>query len=195
MSRKYQLQRRAERQEQTRQRIVDAAIQLHQTVGGTATISAIAELAGVERLTVYRHFPDERALLTACTGHYLQCNPPPDATPWQAIENPETRFRLGLREVYAYHRRTEPMFVQAQREMDVNPLLGELLAAYYAYWAHLGNILAEAWQPSPPAAPLLHAAIAHALSFPTWRSLVHDQHLNDEDAIELMVVMVRCLGS
>src|SRR5438552_15155801 len=79
MARKYQLKRRAERQEETRQRIVEATIALHQTVGGAgATISAIAARAGVERPTVYRHFPDERALLTACTGHYLALNPPPD---------------------------------------------------------------------------------------------------------------------
>ncbi|MCI0398389.1 MAG: TetR/AcrR family transcriptional regulator [Chloroflexi bacterium] len=194
MPRKYQLKRRAERQEETRQRIIDAAIQLHQTAGGAATISAIAKLAGVERLTLYRHFPDEQTLLRACTGHYLACNPPPDPAAWQEVEDAEEHLRIGLRAVYAYHRRTEPMFVQATRELEVNPVLGEVLAPYFAYWAHLAEVLAEVWQPQEAARSLVHAAIGHALSFTTWRSLVRDQGLDDAAVIELMVAMVRCLG-
>ena len=89
MSRKYQLNKRAERQQETRRRIEAAAIALHEEVGGVAaTITAIAERAGVSRLTVYRHFPDERSLLTACTGTYLAANPPPDPRDWARIPDP-----------------------------------------------------------------------------------------------------------
>ena len=86
MPRRYALKRRADRQNETRQRIVEATVHLHQTIGGAkTTISAIAEKAGVERLTVYRHFPDEKTLFTACTSHYLALNPPPDPAAWEKI--------------------------------------------------------------------------------------------------------------
>src|SRR6185503_16815167 len=108
--RKYQLKRRAERQEETRQRILDATVALHERAGvpGT-TISAVAEQAGVERLTVYRHFPDEAALLTAATDYYLAAHPPPDPLAWRDIADPVLRLRAGLTAAYAYHQQTEGM--------------------------------------------------------------------------------------
>ncbi len=106
MTRKYDMKRRAKRQEETRQRIVEATVELHKTVGmARTTISAIAEKAGVERLTVYRHFPDERALFSACSGHWNAANPPPDPASWTQVADPEERLRSALSEVYAYHRR------------------------------------------------------------------------------------------
>ena len=118
MPRKYELRRRAERQEETRQRIVEATVALHETLGAArTTISDIAARAGVERATVYRHFPDERALLTACSGHYVARHPRPDPAPWIEIADPETRLRAALAEVYAYHRRTERMTDRAIRDL------------------------------------------------------------------------------
>src|SRR5215469_2787592 len=108
MARKYQLHQRAQRQAETRQRIIDAAVELHTTLGpAQTTVSAIAERAGVERPTFYRHFPDEHALLTACSSHYLVTHPLPDPTSWGLIADPQTRLRRALAEVYAYYRRTE----------------------------------------------------------------------------------------
>jgi AcrR family transcriptional regulator len=193
MPRTYQLKQRAERQEATRQRIVEATVELHQTVGGTqATISAIAERAGVERLTVYRHFPDERSLLTACTGHYLAQHPPPDPTRWQQLVEPEDRLRTGLTEVYAFHRRTEPMFAHAIHDMEDMPILRELMAPMFAHWTLMRDILARGWDGNAEQRTLVLAAIAHALDFSTWRSLARVQGLGDADAVDLMVGMVRC---
>jgi AcrR family transcriptional regulator len=193
VARKYELKRRAERQEATRQRIVEAAVELHQTVGGAqATISAIAARAGVERLTVYRHFPDERALVTACTGHYLAQHPLPDPTPWQQVDEPEDRFRTGLAEVYAYHRRTEQMFTHAAHDMEDVPVLRELLAPMFAHWRRMRDILARGWGDDPQPHAQVLAAIGHALDFRTWRSLVREQGLDDAQAVELMVGMVQC---
>src|SRR5918992_92628 len=110
MARKYDMRRRAKRQEETRQRITEATVELHEALGpAKTTISAIAEKAGVQRLTVYRHFPDERALFSACRGHYMSINPPPDPTPWAGISDPEVRLKRALAEVYVFYRRTEPM--------------------------------------------------------------------------------------
>src|SRR5918997_5277074 len=127
MTRKYDMKRRAERQEETRRRIVEATVELHQTVGmARTTISAIAEKAGVQRLTVYRHFPDERALFYACTGHWRAANPPPDPGSWSQIADPHARLRLALGEVYAFHRRTEPMISNVVRDAQVHPLTREM---------------------------------------------------------------------
>ena len=196
MPRKYELQRRAQRQEETRQRIIEAAVQLHQTVGGArATVSAIAELAGVERLTVYRHFPDERALALACTSHYQAANPPPDPGPWQTLADPEQRLRRALGEIYAYHRRTEQMTIHALRDAEEVPVLREILAPYFAYWDHVREVLASAWKAdAADCVQRRRAAIGHAISFYTWRSLVREQGLQDAEAVEVMIGMVRCLA-
>ena len=83
MARPYQLKRRAERQEMTRRRIIEAAIELHQTIGPAATtVSEIAERAQVGRVTVYRHFPDELTLARACSGLYFTRHPAPDPDRW-----------------------------------------------------------------------------------------------------------------
>ncbi len=195
MTRKYQLKRRAKLQEETRQRIVEAAVYLHQTVGGAkASISAIAELAGVERLTVYRHFPDERSLMLACTSHYQAANPPPDPGSWHSIDDVEQRLRRGLTEIYAFHRRTEQMSIHALHDMEEKPVLREVLAPYFAYWEQVRDVLASAWgTQNATCSTRIHAAIGHAISFQTWRSLIREQGLEDAEAVELMASMLRCL--
>ncbi len=193
MARKYELKRRAEHQEETRRRIVEATVELHESVGlAYTTISAIAERAGVERATVYRHFPDERSLFTACTSHYLEANPPPDPASLQRIADPEERLRLGLDEIYAYHRRTEEMNYKAQRDLPQFPALAEVLAPYLEHWARIGDVLAAGWQPQQGDARLLRAAIGHAINFQTWRSLARGEGLDDSEAVELMAAMIRC---
>ena len=100
-SRTYELKRRAERQQETRRRIIDAAVELHTTLGPSrTTVSAIAERAGVTRPTVYAHFPDDRALFQACSGHVRQAVPPPDPTPWRLIADPCARLETALRDLY-----------------------------------------------------------------------------------------------
>lgn len=194
MARKYQLKQRAQRQEETRQRIIDAAVELHTTIGpAQTTISAIAQRAGVERLTLYRHFPDEYSLLAACSSHYLITHPLPNPTPWGLIADPLARVRRALAEVYAYYRRTEQHMAALQRDAQVLPELREFAAPYLERWGQMRGVLAAAWEISAHRQPLLEAALGHALDFQTWRSLVRQQGLEDEQVVELMVGMVRCL--
>jgi AcrR family transcriptional regulator len=193
MPRKYQQKRRLEEQAKTRQRIVEAAVDLHQTVGGRqATISAIAARAGVERLTVYRHFPDERSLITACTTHYAAQHPLPDPAPWQAIVDPETRLQTALTAVYAYHRETEQMSLQAARDLEEFPVLREVLAPVVAYWERVGEMLGAGWTTDGACARRVDASVGHALRFQTWHSLVREQGLSDAEAVDLMVGLVGC---
>src|SRR4051812_13594626 len=106
-SRKYEQKRRAEQQAETRRRIVEAMVALHGEVGpARTTISAIAERAGVERLTVYRHFEDETAMFEACSAHFAaEVAPPPDPAAWADMPDPAERLRTALLAFYAYFRR------------------------------------------------------------------------------------------
>jgi AcrR family transcriptional regulator len=187
------MRRRAKRQDETRQRIVEATVELHETVGmARTTISAIAEKAGVQRLTVYRHFPDERALFFACTGHYMDVNPPPDPASWSQVANPQERLRMALSEVYAYYRLTEPMMANVIRDAQVHPLTREMAEPLFQLFERMRYVLSTGWEIEDEHLSLLLGALGHALGFQTWHSLVRQQGLDEESAVELMVNMVRC---
>jgi AcrR family transcriptional regulator len=197
MTRKYTLKKRAQDQAETRQRIVDAAVELHGTLGPAHTsISAIAKRAGVQRVTVYDHFPDERAIFEACTSHYLALYPPPDPGPWQAIQDPAARLKTALTEVYAYYARTEPMMTLAYRDAELKPDMWQTEAsrAQDRHWMRIRGVLIASWGNPEKAPALLVAAIRHALDFQTWRSLVRVQGLEVSAALELMVRLVLCAG-
>jgi len=187
MDRRYELKRRAEHQQETRARIVEAAIELHQTLGPRATtISDIAKRAGVGRVTVYRHFPDELALGLACSGLYNQRNPPPDPERWRAIADPVERLRTALSETYAYHRATEAMSARVLADGREH----EIMAPYHAHWAHATDVLLAPWKARGTRRKRLRAAIALALSFDTWRTLVRDHNLTEAQAIEVAMRLV-----
>jgi len=184
MSRPYQLKRRAERQGQTRQRIIEAAIELHQTIGPAATtVSEIAERAEVGRVTVYRHFPDEPSLARACSGQYFKRHPFPDPDRWRVVTDPVERLRTGLREAYAYHRATQAMISHVLADARDHPVV----APYHDHWRHATEVLAEPWRLRGRRRALLRAGIAVALSFDTWRTLTREQRLSDDQAVELML--------
>jgi AcrR family transcriptional regulator len=190
--RKYELKRRAERQEETRQRILDATVTLHNRVGALGTsISAVAEEAGVERLTVYRHFPDEAVLLTAATASYLEANPFPDPEPWRSIADPVLRLRTGLTAAYAYHQQTEGMLGRLIQGLPYKPVICDVLEGYSAYWLGVQQLLTDGWDAPDEMLMLIAAAIGHALSFKTWYSLVRELGLSNDHAVELMLTMVR----
>src|SRR5919206_5375810 len=116
-TRKYEQQRRAEQQSETRRRIVEAILALHGEVGpARTTIKAIAERAGVERLTVYRHFADEGEIFAACSAHFEAETPPPDPADWAGVTDPAARLRAALLAFYEYYRRGEPMLAHVQRD-------------------------------------------------------------------------------
>ena len=196
MARKYEMKRRARRQEETHERITEAAIELHQDLGpANTTISAIAERAGVQRLTVYRHFPDERALLSACSSHYRAENPVPDPDTWSQTPDPEERLRTALAETYAYHRRTEPMMSKVLRDAQEYAPVTEATESYRQHWDRARYALVAGWGAEDQGLKTLLGALGHALNFWTWRSLAREQGLSDEEAIELLVSMVRCARS
>jgi len=190
---KYELKRRAERQEETRRRIVEATVELHSTIGVMqTTISEIAERAGVQRRTVYNHFPDERALFSACMGHHWAANPWPDPAPWEEIADPEARLRRALGEVYAYYGRHERLLANFAADAHVKPTVREVAEPYYRHWERMRDVLAAAWEGRDGQRRVLNAALDLALDFQSWRTMARRQDLTDEQAVELMTTMVRC---
>jgi AcrR family transcriptional regulator len=179
MPRPYELKRRAQLQEETRRRIVDAAVELHQTLGPVATtISDIAARAGVGRVTVYRHFPDEPALLRACSEHYFGQHPFPDLETWEAIADPEQRLRTGLRDTYAYHAATHEMQARVLRDKGDDPVM----APYHEHWERAVDVLVDGAGTRGRRRKELRAGIALALGFETWRTLVLDGGLDNDQA-------------
>jgi AcrR family transcriptional regulator len=184
MSRQYRQTKRAALQDETRLRITEATVDLHGSVGPSrTTISAVAERAGVQRATVYRHFPDERALFAACSSHWRAANPRPDPATWADVEDTEARTRRALSELYGYYARTEQMLANLIRDQDL-----EVVGALFSpFWDYLDAVAASLEPPRPT--KLVRAALRHAVDFRTWRSLTRDNGLSNRDAVELMVAL------
>jgi AcrR family transcriptional regulator len=190
-TRSYRMQRRAESQEQTRLRITESAVALHGTLGPARTsISAVAAHAGVRRSTVYRHFPDEAALFDACTAHWAAANPPPQPDSWMAIESPDERLRVALGELYAYYRQTERMLDNLYRDVSTMPLVQERFAAFGDYLQGVRDTLMAGRRLRGAARRCTDAALGHAISFSTWKSLVREQQLPEADAVTLVRALV-----
>jgi AcrR family transcriptional regulator len=194
MARKYEMKRRAERMQETRRRTTEAAVELHQTVGpARTTVSAVAEKAGVQRHTYYAHFPQLKDLYLACTAHYLEQNPLPEPPFWAEVADAEERLGVALSEVYSYYAANEAMLSNVLRDAPLDPVSQETMVSFYQYWQAMRDALADAYGASDERHEALLAAIALALDFQTWHTLVRRQELNQDRAVELVVGMVRCL--
>lgn len=186
MTRNYTLKRRAEGQAETRQRIVDAAIDLHSTVGpANTTVSMIAEKAGVQRNTFYAHFPDERSMLLACSGHTIERDPLPDAEAWRAIADPAKRLKQGLTAIYDYFERNESLLACVMRDLELHALVREIMALRYTPSIEAWHdVLGEGLNAKQ------RAMLALALSFHSWRTLAREAGLKQKDAIAAMVAAI-----
>ncbi len=193
--RKYRKRRRAALEEDTRRRITEALVELHGSVGpARTTVSAVAEVAGVQRATVYRHFPDEPSMLAACSAHWARQNPFPDPSRWVEIEEPGRRLRTALSEMYEFFARNEAMLSNTTRDEPLVEALRPSMEAFRSYLRAAGDALAGGMPAAGAPARRARAAIGHALSFTTWRSLVREQSLDQEDAVDLMLRFVEAAG-
>ena len=195
-SRPYHMRRRAEQVDETRQRITEAAVRLHTTVGPAhSSIAAVAEEAGVTRLTVYRHFADLDALFAACRAHWSARNPRPDAGAWPAIPGLEARARRAFGELYGWYRDHADELYPINRDAAAMPLSAQLATK-------TGNrILADALVGGQVGADtdsdgegrLLRAVARHLVDFLTWRSLAVQQGLDDREVVELAVRLLTAI--
>lgn len=165
--RAYRLGRRAEKQELTRQRIVEAAVELHGSVGPARTsIAQIAERAGVQRHTFYAHFPDERSLMWACSGLALERDPLPDVEQWHEIAPGRGRIRHGLQQLYSWYARNEQLTAAVLRDADVHELTREVVQTrMWPTFSRALELLGEGLEQSS------RALLGVALDFACWRVL------------------------
>jgi AcrR family transcriptional regulator len=182
MSRAYTLGKRAERQAETRRRIVEAAVDLHGTLGPARTsLSMVAERAGVQRNTFYAHFPDERSLAMACSGLAFERNPPPDASAWTGLAPGGERLRAGLAAIYGWYGGQSELLGCVMRDAEVHAItrevsdlrFGPVVAGWHA-------VLGEGLSGVQPA--MLHLG----LSFQGWRALEQEAGLTRAAAVEAM---------
>lgn len=187
--RRYELKKRAEKLDQTRRRILDATVELHLTLGPGATrITEIARRAGVQRVTVYGHFPDEAALLAACSAHWRALHPAPDPAPWRAVSDRGARLRLALGDLYAWYRETEPMTANVLRDAETIPALRTIVDGGLArYLAEVRTLLAEPFRARGTRRDRIDAALRAAVDFHLWRALAP---LGDTQAAELAAGLV-----
>lgn len=189
--RQYRMKRRAVAEQRTRLRITESTVELHGTLGPSRTsISAVAQHAGVRRSTVYRHFPDEASLFSACTSYWTAANPFPDADRWEAIGDPAVRSKAALQELYAHYRRTERMMSNILRDEATMPIVKRMLGGYRDYLTAARDTLMRGRGVRGPEHQEVLAAIGHALTFGTWRSLACEQGLTDSQAADLMCRLV-----
>jgi AcrR family transcriptional regulator len=195
--RPYQQKVRARQQAETRQRIIESAVALHLERGPAQTsINAIAERAGVNRVTVYRHFPDARTLLEACSAHARRLNPPPDLDGWRRIDDPRRCTEVALTQLYDYFRRTEAGWSNVLRDAELAPLVKEMAEERrLTYLRDARDVLLAAWPKRRGRRPLLRAVLGLAVDFRTWQTLCRREELDDRTAVALMVRLTTAIGS
>jgi AcrR family transcriptional regulator len=188
VARTYQLRRRAERQADTRRRIVEAAVALHTSVGPLqTTVSAIAERAGVQRHTFYRHFPDARSLSMACSGLFVETYPLPDPDPWRRVADAEARLRRGLREMYRYYEAHAERLAPLVRDAETDALTRETMELRIGErLAELVEVLAEPFKARGSRRDRLLAVLGAVLDFSVWRTL-RSRSGSTEETVEAAV--------
>lgn len=190
-SRPYRMRRRAESQQQTRERITESAVALHGTLGPSKTsMSAVADHARVRRSTLYRHFPDEAALFDACTALWAASNPLPDLGAWLEVDDADQRLPGALVELYAFYARTEGMLENLFRDEVAVPMVAERFAAFRGYFSSALDALMTGRNLRGRAKRRTRAVLGHAIAFSTWKSLVREQGLKDREVVDLMCALV-----
>ena len=184
--RKYNKSLRAEQQDETRERIIEALMELHEELGPANTsIKAIAEKAGVQRLTVYRHFPDEVSMFQACTSQWLELHPPPNMEEWAEVENASERSCTAVLAFYRYYRQTEKMWNASYRDLDKVEALHAPMAQFEAYIDQVCDDLVKVWKQTRNTKKQLQVTLRHSLRFSTWLSF-NNAGLKDEKMVELV---------
>ena len=106
MVRRYNLGKRAETADETRQRIIRATYELHKQKGIAATtIRDIAQRADVSPGTVYHHYPEYGDVIVACGRFTFGIMRPPTSEIFEGLATPAEKLRTLVEHVFAAYRR------------------------------------------------------------------------------------------
>jgi AcrR family transcriptional regulator len=189
--RPYRMKQRAEARESTRLRITESAVELHRTLGPSqTTMAAVAEHAGVQRSTLYRHFPDETALFAACSAHWYARHPPPDVSRWADVADPQERLVVGLTELYTWYRSAGSMLDNLIRDEHLVPAVEHRFRAFHARLDEAHGVLLEGRRLRGRRLANVSALIRLALKFESWRALCREGGLADRQAAELVATVM-----
>lgn len=192
----YRKRLRADQEAETSRRITEAAVRLHGTIGpARTTISAIAAEAGVQRATVYRHFPDLESLFLSCSARWASLNPPPDPAAWSQIDDPDERLRQALTELYTWYAWAEPMLTNVSRDAPLVPASAPARENFQRHFRALHSALLQGRRTRGRPGVRIAASIGHALDFGTWRSLVRNGGLETDEAVDLAMALVAAAAS
>lgn len=189
MTRTYRQSQRAKAQEETREKIVRAAMALHLEKGvATTSYLDVAERSGVGAATVYRHFPTMGELVDACGAHVWQRIDPP--RPGDAVElfagltGRAARIERLVGELDAFYARAADPLWSALRDQDRVPELavfaGEVRAGVVAL------VAAALGEPAGSKPVTIAAAVA---SFVGWRVL-SETGIGTDERQAIMVAMI-----
>ncbi len=188
--RPYRKGKRAEAERETRRRITEAAVRLHGTVGpAKSSVTEVARLAGVSRMTVYNHFPTEVDLFTACSTHWASQNPFPDPSNWTEVD-PSERLALALGELYEWYALGQGMLGNVLRDVHHVPALAEVMMGLWSPWMDgVVHALAQGWSAQSVGPDTINAMLRLAVDFDTWRTLT-GAGMDHRFAADLMARMV-----
>ncbi len=191
-TRRYRKRKRAIREEETRERITEALVALHRTVGPANTkVTEVAERAGVSRMTVYNHFPTDADMFEACSTHWIARHPFPDPGAWAAVSDPRERLRAGFGELYAWYRRAEDMWDNVLRDAPIMRSVGDVMDAnWWPLVERMVDVLSAGWS-TDESADERRVALRLLLDFRTWQVLT-GAGLDDARAAALAVRMAEC---
>lgn len=194
--RAYKKRARAEQEEATRKRITEAAVKLHGSVGpALTTVSGVAREAGVQRATVYRHFPDEVSLFAACSAHYWASHPLPDIEALATVSDRTERLRRGLTDFYDFFAQNAEMLDKTSLDAHLVPAMAAPREVFLGFVGMAAKILVAGRRERGAARRRVVAAVGHALSFGTWQSLTGTHGLSNTEAVAVMAAMVEAAGA
>lgn len=189
--RPYRKKKRARQEQETRQRITEAAVELHRTLGPASSgVTDVARLAGVSRMTVYSHFPTETDLFIACSTHWANSHSFPDPSVWAGIDDPSVRLITALTELYRWYLSTEDMLDKVLRDASLVPAVAAVMNdLWWPYLRAIVDTLAPGWPGERADEGELTAALRLAVDFDTWR-LLTGSGLGADRAADLVARMV-----
>ena len=183
--RKYSMDKRRAAVEETRQRILEAALALHSEKGifGTSW-QDIARRADVSVGTVYKHFPSLDELVPACGELMYAITRPPsleDASEIFAGANTfEERLGCLISELFDFYERGAP-YIETDFQERQLPMVQE----WEAYMrATIAGLVREALLPAGPDERTVQAVSA-LLDFSTFKSFM-DRDIRKEQAAKTM---------